>query len=61
MKTIKSILIGIAAFVIIYLMFSFGNADFNIVNWDISARALCAFAGFVLGCAASGIYAHYNE
>ena len=39
---IKPILLGLLVAIIIYLCFSFGEAEFNFAKWADSIRGLCA-------------------
>jgi hypothetical protein len=39
---------AIGAVVLIYLAFAFGWADFDITNWDMPARFMCAFVMMVV-------------
>lgn len=45
----KELLGFIVGFVLIYLLFAFGQASFNIAEWADRTRQDCAFFGFLSG------------
>ena len=47
----KNIIIGIVGIIILYLLFAFANVSFNLNEWAVYDRGLCAtFMGMVVVC-----------
>ena len=48
MKEIKSILVSMLFFIIIYLLCAFYSADFNIKNWETSVKFVNSYIGGII-------------
>lgn len=55
MKTLRLIFYPLACVAGIYLLFSFGNANFNIAEWDSKTRGSCVFFMFTFSLASIAI------
>ncbi len=45
---VKGIIIGVLSLILLYLAYSFGALDFNLLNWTLPVRITFSFIGLAI-------------